>query len=161
MNINNSENRQQNADELVASYVAKIKRFIGGELTAENMPKLNSEQITLLGWSYLHDEVMDGGYIQLIYNGYGEFIFRNPFAKAMRDWGIATLYTHLNHCRKYYDKYHERIERDMTDEEFMALYEQMPEFDTFDDEFIVNEEQWQGQIADYVRANKVNFEVND
>lgn len=161
MDSKNKIDRTQEADNVVNGYVDKIKKHIGGELTADNISMLNSNQITLLGWSYLHDEVMEGGYIQLIYNGYGEFIFRNPFAKAMRDWGVATLYTHVNHCRKYYNKYHEAIERDMSDEDFMALYEQMPEFDTFDDEFIVNEEEWQQQIADYLLANSDNFEVND
>lgn len=87
---------------------------------------------------------MDGGYVQLIHNGFGAFIFKNPFAVAMREWGLTKLYSHLRHCKKWYDKYHEQIERDMSDADFMALYEQMPEFDDYDDDFIVNEEQWTG-----------------
>lgn len=137
-------------DMFVNTFVDAINTAIGGQLTQDNMQQLTSDQITLLGWSYLHSEVMDGGYIQLIYNGYGEFIFKNPFAVAMREWGLGDLYTHIRHCKKYYDMYHERIEKDMTDEEFMALYEQMPEFDDYDDEFIVNEEKWTNQIAAYL-----------
>ena len=60
---------------------------IGGELNAATMQELNSEQITLLAYRMLRDEVMDGGFIQLIHNGLGPFIFLNPFAKAMRLWG--------------------------------------------------------------------------
>lgn len=65
-------------DAFVATFIDAINAAIGGTLTNETMQQLNSDQITLLGWSYLHSEVMNGGYIQLIYNGYGAFIFKNP-----------------------------------------------------------------------------------
>ena len=100
---------------------------------------------------------MDGGYVQLIYNGYGAFIFKNPFAVAMRNWGIRELYTHIRHGKKYYEKYHEAIEAVESDEDFMALYEQMPEFDEFDDEFVVNEERWSAMIAAYIDDHIENF----
>ena len=144
-------------DMFVSIFTDAISDAIGGQLTAEKMALLNADQITLLAWSYLHDEVMDGGYIQLIYNGYGAFIFKNPFAVAVREWGLGDLYTHIRHCKKFYDKYHEKIEQEMSDEEFMALYEQMPEFDDFDDEFIVNEEHWTAQIAAYIDDHMENF----
>ena len=144
-------------DLFVTTFVDAINEAIGGQLTAATMPLLTSDQITPLGWSYLHDEVMDGGYVQLIYNGYGEFIFKNPFAVAVREWGLTDLYSHLRHCKKVYDKYHGQIEREMSDEEFMALYEQMPEFDDYDDEFVVNEEHWQAQVAAYIDDHIDNF----
>jgi hypothetical protein len=144
-------------DMFVSIFTDAIGDAIGGQLTTDTMLQLNADQITLLAWSYLHDEVMDGGYIQLIYNGYGAFIFKNPFAVAVREWGLGDLYTHIRHCKKFYDKYHEQIEREMSDEEFMALYEQMPEFDDYDDEFIVNEERWTAQIAAYIDDHMENF----
>ena len=50
----------------------------------------------------------------------------------------------------------------MSDEDFMALYEQMPEFDDYDDEFIVNEERWTGQIAAYIDDHLDNFaQINE
>ena len=101
--------------------------------------------------------VMEGGYIQLIYNGYGTFIFRNPFTVAMRNWGLRELYVHIRHAKKYYEKYHEAIEAVVSDSDFMALYEQMPEFDDFDDAFIVNEEQWTAMIAAYIDDHIENF----
>ena len=39
---------------------------IGGTLTAENMDELSNEQHTVLCYRYLLDEVMEGGFIQLI-----------------------------------------------------------------------------------------------
>lgn len=58
-------------DSFVQVFIDAINEAIGRTLTSENMQELTSDQITLLGWSYLHEEVMDGGYIQLIHNGYG------------------------------------------------------------------------------------------
>ena len=71
-------------DAFVGCFVGAIKEAIGGELTAETMAELNSDQVTLLAWDVLHEEVMDGGFVQLIHNGYGPFIFKNPLAKALK-----------------------------------------------------------------------------
>lgn len=73
-------------DAFIGVFTHAIHDAIGGELTAENMGELNSDQITLLSWEILHEELMDGGFVQLIHNGYGPFIFKNPFAKALRQW---------------------------------------------------------------------------
>lgn len=144
-------------DAFIAVFVAAIRDAIGGEITAENIESLSADQITLLAWAHLHEEVMEGGYVQLIHNGFGAFIFKNPFAVAMRNWGLTTLYSHIRRTKKFYDKYHAEIERDMNDEDFMALYEQMPEFDDQDDDFIVNEEAWTQEIATYVDEHLADF----
>ena len=35
--------------------IAAIRKSIGGELTAETMAQLNSDQITLLAWDIVHE----------------------------------------------------------------------------------------------------------
>ena len=69
-------------DEFLKVFTDAIMASVGGELTADTMAELNSDQITLLAYDILHNEVMDGGFVQLIYNGYGSFLFRNPFCKS-------------------------------------------------------------------------------
>ncbi len=144
-------------DAFVGCFVAAIKEAIGGELTGDNMSELNSDQITLLAWDTLHLEVMDGGFVQLIHNGYGPFIFKNPLAKALKLWGMRDLSKLVYDAHTLYVKYHEQIERDCTDEEFMALFEQFPEFDDMDDEFVEQEEAWTEQIARYIDNNIEKF----
>lgn len=144
-------------DAFVNTFINAINEAIGGELGANNMKDLNSEQITLLAYHILQEEVMDGGFIQLIHNGYGGFIFHNPFAKMMRLWGLDDLAKIINKAHKLYDKYHERIENECSDEEFMAMFEQMPEFDDIDDNFVENEEKWTEQIACYIDEHIQNF----
>ena len=74
-------------DAFIQVFNDAIMEAIGGELNETTMQELNGEQITLLAYIILRNEVMDGGFVQLIHNGYGGFIFLNPFAKAMRLWG--------------------------------------------------------------------------
>jgi hypothetical protein len=144
-------------DAFVGAFVAAIKEAIGGELTADTLSELNSDQITLLAWDTLHQEVMDGGFVQLIHNGYGPFIFKNPFAKAVKLWGMRELSKLIYDAHSLYVKYHEQIERDCTDDEFMALFEQFPEFDDLDDEFVEREEEWTEQVAHYIDEHIEKF----
>ena len=137
-------------DAFVGAFVAAIKEAIGGQLTAENMGELNADQITLLAWDTLHEEVMDGGFVQLIHNGYGPFLFKNPFAKALKMWGLTDLSKLVYSAATLYNKHHEAIEADCSDDEFMSLFERFPDFDDLDDEFVENEEMWTARIAEYI-----------
>ena len=117
-------------DAFINVFVEAIYDTIGGELTPETMAELNADQLTLLAWDILHKEVMDGGFVQLIHNGYGTFIFKNP---------------------------REEIEKECSDEEFMALFEQFPDFDDLDDQFVENEEEWTEDIAHYIDDHLEKF----
>ena len=146
-------------DEFLQVIVTAIRGAVGGELTAETMGELNAEQITLLAWQTLHDEVMDGGFVQLIYNGYGPFIFKNPLAKALKQWGLRDLSKLIYDGHTLWLKHREVIERELSEEEFMALFEQLPEFDDLDDAFVENEEEWTNDIAHYVDDHMERFVV--
>lgn len=144
-------------DAFMQVFVDGIRSAIGGELTAETMAELNADQVTLLAWDTLHEEVMDGGFVQLIHNGYGPFIFKNPFAKAVKQWGMRDLSKLVYDAHTLWLKHREEIERELTEDEFMALFEQMPEFDDLDDQFVENEEEWTSMIAHYVDEHIERF----
>ena len=144
-------------DDFLDVFVQAIKDAIGGELTAETMAELTADQVTLLAWDILHSEVMDGGFVQLIHNGYGPFIFKNPLAKALKLWGLRDLSKLIYEAHTLWVKYREKIEADCTDEEFMALFEQYPDFDDLDDLFVEHEEEWTAQIAEYIDQHIENF----
>ena len=144
-------------DEFMQAVADAILENIGGELNGETMPLLNSDQITLLAYVMMREEVMDGGFVQLIHNGYGDFIFLNPFAKAIKDWGLKDLSKMIYEAKKLYWKYKDDIMRECTDEEFMQMFERMPEFDDLDDDFVENEEKWTYLVAEYIDNNISNF----
>ena len=120
-------------DAFLAVFVKAIYDSIGGELTAETMQELNADQITLLAWNTLHEEVMDGG-----------------LAKALRQWGLRDLSNLIYEAHTLWLKHREEIEKDCSQEEFMALFEQFPDFDNLDDQFVEHEEEWTDDIAHYV-----------
>lgn len=70
--------------------------------------------------------------------------------KVVREWGLDDLASLVNKAGRLFRKYGREIERDCTDEEFMAMFEQYPEFDELDDKFVENEEEWVAKIAYYV-----------
>lgn len=129
------------------------KKTLEGEPGPENMHLLTGEQHALLSYRILSDEIMEGGFCQLIQNGYGPYIFDNPFAKAMRLFGAKYLSKLLYKAKEIYDANREDLERERTDDEFMAMYEQYEAFDDLEEEFFLMEEATTIEIAEYVEAN--------
>ena len=153
------EAAMQDMDAFLKVFIDATKEAIGGELNAENMQQLSVSQITLPAYDILNEDVKDGGLAQLIYNGYGGFIFDNPFAKVLRDWGLRDLAKMLFSVRKLYKEFGPKIQRDCSDDEFMAMFEQYSEFDDYDDEFVENEEEWTSEVAHYVDEHIDEFVV--
>lgn len=151
------EAAQNGMDDFLKVITDAIYEAIGGELTTETMSEINSDQITLLAYVILRDTVMDGGFVELIHNGYGPFIYLNPFGKAMRNWGLRDLYKIISETHRLFGKYRAEIEIDCTQEEFDALYEQFPEFDDYDDLFVEYEEEFTTEIAHYVDDHLDDF----
>ena len=142
-------NARTHMDDQLQEIREHILARVGGALTAGSMQQLTADEVTLLAYCTLREEVMDGGLVQLIYNGYGLFIFLNPFAKAMRLWGLKDFSKLLYEGRKFYEEHGAEIQQEMSDEDFMALFEQFPEADDFDDTFIENEEDITRQVLDH------------
>ena len=59
----------------------------------------------------------------------------------------------LRKVHALYKKYRNEIEKDCTDDEFMAMFEKYPEFDKYDDIFVENEEEWTAMVAHYIDDN--------
>lgn len=137
-------------DEFIRVFTDQYKKVIGGELTAGTMPLLTGEQHSLLAYQICRDELMEGGFCQLIQNGYGGYIFDNPFAKVMRLWGADDLAKLIYRAKKIYDVHREDLEKERTDDEFMAMYEQYEAFDDLEEEFLDIEERITATIASYV-----------
>lgn len=145
-------------DQFLTTIINAFKQQVGEEeLNAQAMQQLTADQITLWGYMILRDELMDGGFIQLIYNGYGPFFFDNPFAKAMRLWGLHDFSKLLYKAKKVYDEHKADLTKECSDEDFMALFEQYPEFDDLDDEFVEEEENITSAVAYYVDEHMTDF----
>lgn len=148
---------KEGMDAFIDVFVQAYATSVGGELNVNALEKLNSDQISLWAYIILRDELMTGGFVQLIHNGYGSFFFENPFAKVMRLWGLRDFSKLIYKAREYYIKYKDELTQDLNEEEFMALFERFPVFDELDDQFVENEEEITAAIAHYVDDNIENF----
>ena len=79
---------EEGMDGFLQVFIDKYLEVTGGVINADTMPLLNGNQHTLLGYHFFREEINEGGFVQLIQNGYGPYIFDNPFAKAMRVYGV-------------------------------------------------------------------------
>ena len=138
---------------LTDAYLAAI----GGRLTAETMPLLNGDQHTLLAYRFFTDEMREGGFVQLIQNGYGGYIFGNPFAKALRLYGAKDMAKLIYKAKEIYDARREELERETTEEEFNALYVDFEAFDELEEEYFDIEEEQTALIAAYVDEHIHDF----
>lgn len=138
------------ADGINKVFIDKYLEVTGGVVNAETMPLLNGYQHSLLGYHFLREEINEGGFVQLIQNGFGPYIFDNPFAKAMRQFGAKEFAKLIYSAKKIYDENRADLEKDRDDEEFMAMYEQYEAFDELEEQFMDMEESVTARIAEYV-----------
>lgn len=139
---------------LTTAYLNKL----GGSLTNENMNLLNNNQHTLLAYRIMLDEVSTGGFIQLIQNGYGPYVIGGPFAMMVKkEWNLVEFGKFMYKVRKEYFNHKEELEREMSEEEFMASYEEFDTMNNYGDDFLDLEETMTPKIAEYVRQHESDF----
>ncbi len=148
---------EEGMDAFLKVFIDKCLEVTGGVINEKTMPLLNGYQHTLLGYHFFREEVMEGGFVQLIQNGYGPYIFDNPFAKAMRLFGAKDFSKLIYEAKKIYDAHRADLEKDCTEEEFMAMYEQYEAFDDLEEKYMEDEEQITAQIAAYVDEHLDSF----
>lgn len=144
-------------DEFLKVFTDAYLQAIDGEVTAENMELLNGYQHTLLALRFFAEEVNEGGFVQLIQNGYGGYIFDNPVAKALKQMGAKGLSKILYKAKDIYDLHRAELERETTDEEFAAMYVDFEQFDELEEKFFYIEEEEISIIAQYVDENLEDF----
>ena len=135
------------------AYLAEVDN----ELNEDNMQKLNGHQHALLAYRYFREEVNYGGFVQLIQNGYGGYIFDNPTAKAFKIFGANATAKLIYRAKEIFDANRVELERDTTDEEFNAMYVDFEEFEEIEEQYFKIEKAQTAIIAQYVDDNRELF----
>ncbi|MGV8962473.1 MAG: DMP19 family protein [Candidatus Saccharimonadaceae bacterium] len=135
------------------AYLAEVKN----ELTAENMEKLNGYQHGLLAYRYFWEEVNFGGFVQLIQNGYGGYIFDNPTAKTFKLFGAEKAAKIVYKAKEIFDANRKELERETNDEEFNAMYVDFEAFEALEEHYFSVEKGQTAIIAKYVDENRSLF----
>lgn len=132
---------QQSVDFLNTTTDRLISR-IGGQLTEGNMDMLTLNEHILLSYRYLRDEVMDGGFIQLIQNGYGSYVLLGPLPMLLKkELGLKRFGQFLYDVQHEYKTNREALEADKTEDEFMAQYEQFETLNDYGDDYLEDYEE--------------------
>ena len=102
---NESESDEQFVYTLADRCSAYLERY--GEDAGE---RLTDEQHTLMAYVFLDSQVQEGGFLQLIATGYGDYIFANPLADSLRRWKIKPTPKILDQAKTLYQRYGAEIE---------------------------------------------------
>lgn len=124
------------------------------------METLNDEQHTLLAYCYLDSQVQEGGFLQLIAAGYGEYIFMNPLADSLRRWQIKPTPKIIEKAKALYAEHGAAIEQ-MADEEVSLedIRAQFGMFEELDGDYYEAADEDLATAALYVLANRDKFMV--
>ena len=144
-------------DEFLQVFIDAYLETLGGELSPEKMSLLNGSQHSLLAWHFFSTEMRDGGFVQLIQNGYGPYIFENPFAKAMRQFGCVELSKLIYKAKEIYDANKKELTHETTEEEFNAMYVDFEIFDELEERYFDMEEEQTSLLAAYVDEHIQDF----
>ena len=102
---NESESDEQFVYTLADRCFAYLERH--GEDAGE---RLTDEQHTLMAYVFLDSQVQEGGFLQLIATGYGDYVFSNPLADSLRRWKIKPTPKILDQAKTLYQRYGTEIE---------------------------------------------------
>lgn len=97
------------------------------------LDELSPGQQMLLSYDYVQMQVNQGGFIQLIQNGYVSLLADLP------DWlmklGVPDMAGVIDNALKVYVLNRELLDKEATVEEFALLYEELKEFEMLDTKF--------------------------
>lgn len=92
--------------------------------------ELTDGQQMLICYDYIQNHVLQGGFVQLIQNGYVKMLLPMPkWLVAVGDEHMAQL---IDDALKAYVANRDVLDKETTVQEFANLYEQMPVFHTLD-----------------------------
>ncbi|QEY23322.1 DMP19 family protein [Neisseria animalis] len=138
---------------LCAAYLEHTERNGDAEMLS-----LNDEQHTLTAYCYLDSQVQEGGFVQLIASGYGEYIFYNPVADSLRRWRIKPTPKILDKAKALYAQHGEAIEQMAENNTPLDdIRAKFADFEELDAEYYEVADEDLEAAAVYVRANWEKF----
>lgn len=138
-------------NEILAAYQTAIIE----DANVQNQMSLS--QHALMAYAAFHSNVAVGGFIQLIQNGYGGYIFDNPFGQTFGAWGATMTASLIEQAKPIYETKKEELEKKTSLEEFAKMYEAIPDFDELDQTYTRVMEEEAELVMSYVRRNLGEF----
>ena len=138
-------------------FAEKYLALISADPTGQIQQRMTAEQTVLLAFVTMDNEVTNGGFIQLIENGYGSYIFDNPLSDYLREWGAAATAMIIDLARDLYHDKKEILEKEKSLEEFARLYQEHKEFEDIEQQYYAVIDAERATIRKYMEAHLDRF----
>lgn len=99
----------------------------------EFFEELSQGQQMLICYDYIQNHVLQGGFIQLIQNGYVNMLV--PMPQWLTIAGAEQMALLIDEALQVYVPNKDELEQELSVEEFAKLYDQFPQFRELDDRF--------------------------
>jgi len=123
----------------------------------EFMNELSEGQQLLLSYDYVQTQVLQGGFIQFIQNGYVSLLLSLP--GWLEDIGANEMSKVIDDVLKVYVLNRERLDTETSVEDFAKLYNEFKEFEILDNEFARLNDETIHQILDYALEAIEDFAI--
>ncbi len=145
--------------EFIFLFVEKYYHLISSDPSGQIQQQFTLDQNILMAFSAFDDQVSNGGFIQLIENGYGTYIFDSPLSEYLNEWGAIETARIIDEARVIYHHKKEILEREKTLEEFAKLYQEHKDFEVLEDQYdkIITAER--AIIKDHIKQNINRFAI--
>ena len=145
--------------DYIQLFIGKYHELLSSDPTGQIQNQFTAEQNILMAFNILDGQVCKGGFIQLIENGYGSYIFDTPLSDYLRDWGASTTADVIDQAAILYYQKKDILEREKTLEEFVKMYQEHLEFEPLDDTFLQIIDRDREIIKDYIQRNLKAFAI--
>ena len=135
----------------------KYMAIISEDPTGQIQQQMTLEQSILIAFVTMDDQISGGGFIQLIENKYGPYIFDTPLSVILTDWGGTKIASILDRARVIYNDKKEMLEREKTLEEFAKLYQEYPDFEELEKEYDSVIDSQRAIIKNYIEQHIADF----
>ena len=142
-----------NASDLINLLTTRYRELIASDVTGQMQNSFTPEQHILIAYQMFDGQVMAGGFLQLIENGFGAYIFDTPFGEYLKNWGLIRSSSLINQARVLYSAKKETLEREKSLEEFARMYQEHPEFEPLDNEYYAIADAEREILLQYILSN--------
>lgn len=125
----------------------------------EQTETLNIFQHAIQALVILEDQVRNGGYIQLIQNKYGAYIFENAWPEVFKYMHAQKLADNINSAKVIYEENKNALEQELSLEEFTKLYDAFPELDKLHTAYVHFIDEELQTIGNFINTHPEYFNV--
>jgi len=118
---------------------------------AENFAE---EQISLLIFGILYNQVQNGGFLQLLFNNYAPYVFGSPLSASLRHWGATETADLIETIQDRSLQVANEIKGGSLND-LSESYSEYPEFEQYDNDFYRND--GTKEIEAYVKIHISEF----